>query len=143
MDMTLKTDEPEKLHEHTQAMIDQIDAMSSIAESFSRFAEMPEYKREQVDVCELVNRSVAIYTNLSIKTALPKEPIYGLLDRELMIRVFNNLVKNASQAVPLGRKLKIPLLSSWPGKYSSSFFLLHRLIILLQYIISLRPGHMH
>lgn len=109
LDVSLKTSEPEKLHEHTAAMIDQIDAMSSIAESFSRFAEMPEYKREQVDVGELINRSVAIYTNLNIKTTLPKEPIYGLLDRELMIRVFNNLVKNASQAVPFGRKPEVEI----------------------------------
>lgn len=109
LDVSLKTAEPEKLHEHTAAMIDQIDAMSSIAESFSRFAEMPEYKREQVDVCELINRSVAIYANLNIKTVLPAEPVYAVLDRELMVRVFNNLIKNASQAIPDERTPEIEI----------------------------------
>jgi signal transduction histidine kinase len=104
LDGSLKTSEPEKLHEHTAAMIDQIDAMSSIAESFSRFAEMPEYKREPVDVNELISRSVAIYTNLNIKTNVPAETVYAMLDRELMIRVFNNLIKNAAQAIPEGRE---------------------------------------
>lgn len=100
LDASLKTAEPEKLHEHTEAMIDQIDAMSSIAESFSRFAEMPDYKREKVDICELINRSVSLYPNLLIKLKTPAQPIYAVLDRELMVRVFNNLIKNASQAIP-------------------------------------------
>lgn len=109
LDATLKTTDPEKLHEHTEAMIDQIDAMSSIAESFSRFAEMPDYKRETVDVCELVSRSVTLYPTLSIIQDLPSKPLFAVLDRELMIRVFNNLIKNASQAIPAERNLSLEI----------------------------------
>lgn len=107
LDASLKTSEPEKLHEHTAAMIDQIDAMSSIAESFSRFAEMPDYKREPVDVGELILRSAALYPNLHIKTSVPTGPFFAVLDRELMVRVFNNLIKNALQAMPPGREPEI------------------------------------
>ena len=103
LDTSLKTTEPEKLHEHTEAMIDQIDAMSSIAESFSRFAEMPDYKRERVDLCELISRSASLYPNLPIKVKVPNEPLFAIVDKELMVRVFNNLIKNASQSIPSDR----------------------------------------
>jgi two-component system nitrogen regulation sensor histidine kinase NtrY len=98
LDSTLKTEEPEKLHEHTQAMIDQIDAMSSIAEAFSRFSEMPEYKREEVDMCDLMSRSAAMYPDLPIALNKPNHPVIAYVDRELMVRVLNNLIKNAAQA---------------------------------------------
>jgi two-component system nitrogen regulation sensor histidine kinase NtrY len=109
LDSTLKTEEPEKLHEHTQAMIDQIDAMSSIAEAFSRFSEMPEYKREEVELCELLSRSATLYPDETIFVNTPKEPVYAVLDKELMVRVFNNLIRNASQAIPIERKAAIEI----------------------------------
>ncbi len=109
LDTTLKTEEPEKLHEHTQAMIDQIDAMSSIAEAFSRFSEMPEYKREDVDLCDLMSRSAAMYPDLLISLQQPEETVFAYVDRELMVRVLNNLIKNASQAIPEGREPQIEI----------------------------------
>jgi signal transduction histidine kinase len=109
LDATLKTNEPEKLHEHTQAMIDQIDAMSSIAEAFSRFSEMPEYKRAEVDLCDLMSRSAAMYPDLPISLQQPAETVFAYVDRELMVRVLNNLIMNASQAIPEGREPEIEI----------------------------------
>ena len=109
MDMTLKTDEPEKLHEHTQAMIDQIDAMSSIAEAFARFADMPEYNKERVDLNELISTSTLLYPSLKVNFEGSKTSTYAFVDRELMVRVFNNLIKNAQQAIPEGVEPKITL----------------------------------
>lgn len=109
LDNTLKTEEPEKLHEHTQAMIDQIDAMSSIAEAFSRFSEMPEYKREIVDMGDLMNRSAAMYPDLPITQTQPVQTLFAYVDRELMVRVLNNLIKNASQAIPHDREARIEI----------------------------------
>ena len=109
MDMSLKTEEPDKLHEHTQAMIDQIDAMSSIAEAFSRFSDMPEYNRERIDLRELISTSALLYPALKVKFQGPDTPVFAMIDRELMVRVFNNLIKNAQQAIPEGREPKITL----------------------------------
>jgi nitrogen fixation/metabolism regulation signal transduction histidine kinase len=107
LDHTLKTEEKEKLHEHTQAMIDQIDAMTSIADAFSRFAEMPEYKLELINLNEIVSRSINLYPSLNIVTDLPDEEVYAMIDRDLWVRVLNNLIKNAWQSVPEGREPKI------------------------------------
>ena len=109
MDNTLKTDEPEKLHEHTQAMIDQIDAMSSIAEAFSRFSDMPEYNKERVDLNSLLATSSTMYPNLRIKYHELDHAVYAIVDRELVVRVLNNLIKNAEQAIPEGVEPKIEI----------------------------------
>ena len=99
MDNTLQTDEPDKLHEHTQAMIDQIDAMSSIAEAFSRFSDMPEYNKEKIDLNELLATSTTLYPNLHVNYHELDEPVFALVDRELVVRILNNLIKNAVQAM--------------------------------------------
>lgn len=116
LDATLKTEQPEKLHEHTEAMIDQIDALSSIAESFSRFAEMPDYKRETVDICELIARSTSLYPNLDLALSVPQNPVFITIDRELMVRVFNNLIKNAAQAIPANRQPNLEIGVKTEGK---------------------------
>ena len=104
MDTTLKTEEPEVLHEHTQAMIDQIDAMSSIAESFSRFANMPEYNKERLDLNELLSTSTTLYPDLDVRYNELAKPVFAVLDRELVVRILNNLIKNAQQAMPTDRE---------------------------------------
>lgn len=109
LDKTLKTAEPEKLHEHTQAMLDQIDAMSSIAEAFSRFADMPEYKLSKVTLGETLTRATNLYPSLHFKMVLPKEEVTATLDKELWVRVLNNLIKNAWQAIPQDRTPEIEL----------------------------------
>jgi len=109
LDKTLKTEEPEKLHEHTQTMIDQIDAMSSIAEAFSRFADMPEYNMTQVNLTETLNRATSFFPSLHIKLNLPEQDIYTSLDKELWVRVLNNLIKNAWQAIPEDRLPEIEI----------------------------------
>ncbi len=109
MDKTLKTEEPEKLHEHTQAMIDQIDAMSSIAEAFSRFADMPEYKKDRIDLNQLLTTCTTLYPSLKVDFKGPGKAVFAFADRELMVRVINNLIKNAQQAIPENQEPHIEL----------------------------------
>ncbi len=109
MDGTLKTSEPEKLHEHTQAMIDQIDAMSSIAEAFARFSDMPEYNKVEIDLTALMSTCALLYPSIKVKLDVPDHKVFGLVDRELIVRVFNNLIKNAQQAIPEHRIANIEI----------------------------------
>lgn len=109
LDQTLQTNNPEKLHEHTEAMVDQIDAMSSIAEAFSRFAEMPEYKLERLELNEILVRSISLFPGLNIALNLPEQPVFATIDKELMVRVLNNLIKNAWQAIPENRTPELEL----------------------------------
>lgn len=100
LERSLQTDEPHKLKEFTQSMIGQIDTLSSIAEAFSRFANMPALKMERFPAREIIHRVTSLYptTNISFETENENAKIYG--DKEQLIRVMNNLINNAIQAVP-------------------------------------------
>ena len=101
-----KNDGAEDLHERidkvTKTLIEQIDTLSNIATEFSSFAQMPKSVVEEVNLVEILrnvtelhkNSGAAIQLNLNnIETALVKA------DKEQLLRVFTNLIKNAIQAI--------------------------------------------
>ena len=109
LEFTLKTDDKEQLKDFTKAMLDQIDAMVTIADAFSRFADMPTSKRQQFDVKSLLERTIAIFSNLDIDIESPDGEVMVLADKDQLLRVFNNLIKNAWQSVPEARDPKISI----------------------------------
>jgi signal transduction histidine kinase len=90
----------EQLSEFTEAMIEQIDTLSNIAASFSDFAQMPRGKPEILDLRSVAASSVALYNKTKVKLHVPDEPVRVLTDKEHWIRVLNNLINNALQAIP-------------------------------------------
>jgi nitrogen fixation/metabolism regulation signal transduction histidine kinase len=85
-------------------LVEQIDALTEIANAFSNFARMPVAKNESVDLISTIQNaaglfdkferaSIYVHTN-GIGEALVKS------DKEQIIRVFNNLIKNALQSIP-------------------------------------------
>ena len=109
LEYTLKTEDQEQLKEFVQGMLHQIDTMVSIADAFSRFADMPTAKRELVAIDELIKRTASVYTSLEIDLNLPETTVYINSDKDQLIRVLNNLIKNAWQAVPEDRTPKIEI----------------------------------
>lgn len=91
----------EKVKDYAQILIQQIDVMSSIATSFSDFAKMPKKNIERIDLVSVVKSSIDIFYENDINFQSNKEEIYLNLDKNQMIRVVNNLVKNAVQATEL------------------------------------------
>jgi len=92
-----------RIQKFTQIMIDQIDTLSSIASEFSDFAKMPATKKEFVNVSELIQNSIILFKNydnisFSFQNEI-NEPIYIFIDKEQLLRVFNNLFKNSIQAI--------------------------------------------
>ncbi len=90
----------------TQTLIEQIDTLSNIATEFSNFAKMPKANNEEVDLSVILKNSVALYSeNDSATLTHYVHPngsflVYG--DKEQLIRVFSNLLKNAIQSIPQG-----------------------------------------
>jgi signal transduction histidine kinase len=109
LEFTLKTDDKEQLKEFTKAMLEQIDAMVSIADAFSRFADMPNSKRQTFDVKALLERTIAIFSNLDIDIDGPDQEVMVSADKDQLLRVFNNVIKNAWQSVPESRDPKISI----------------------------------
>ncbi len=97
----------QKVDEYSKTLIQQIDTMSSIASAFSNFAKMPAQQNETLNVVNIVRLAVDIFSEGYISFHAEEEEIIAKFDRTQLIRVVTNLVKNAIQSIPEGRKPKI------------------------------------
>lgn len=97
----------EKLKEHTNTLLEQIDIMSTIASAFSNFAKMPARNDEILNLAEIISLGLEIFQEHNIKFKTPIKPVIVNFDRTQLIRVITNLIKNALQAVPDERNPKI------------------------------------
>ncbi len=121
----LQPDDPdfeEKMQRFSSKLITQIDALTNIANEFSNFAKMPKSKMEPVDIKEILKKTIDLFSehdNLVINLVtndLRSLPSTG--DREQLTRVFNNIIKNAIQAIPNDREGIITVdLQKEEGKY--------------------------
>lgn len=105
------TDFEERFNKVTQTLIEQIDSLSSIATAFSQFARMPIARFGKVDVVERLHRSAELFyeiNNVTVELDLPPEnTLFIKADRERILQVFNNLLKNAVQAIPRSSNGKV------------------------------------
>lgn len=111
---SLKKDDPdysEKLERFTNTLIEQIDTLSHIANEFSNFAKMPRAVNEELDLIQILASTVELYKetpNMEIRFHngnLTTAPVFT--DKEQILRVTGNLVKNAIQAIPDGKEGKV------------------------------------
>lgn len=121
---TYKDDAPdmdEKMERLTKIIIEQIDTLSSIATEFSNFAKMPKANLEQVNLHQTIVNTVDLYKNANeaeiIYENLAGDAPLVLADKEQLIRVFNNLIKNAMQAIPEEKKGIIKIALSKESSY--------------------------
>lgn len=101
-------DMDKRMEEVTKTIIDQIDTLSTIATEFSNFAKMPKANYEKIDLQQTVLNALSLFReleniHLEFKSEI-LEDAFVFADREQMLRVFNNLLKNAVQAIPEHQK---------------------------------------
>lgn len=98
----------ESLSRFSKTLIDQIDNLSAIATAFSDFARMPKANNEVVDVVAKINNSVGLFENtknVDFQINLHgNKKVTVFADKEQLLRVFANLIKNAIQSISSGRK---------------------------------------
>ncbi|MGB0403802.1 MAG: ATP-binding protein [Salibacteraceae bacterium] len=83
-------------------MTEQIETLSRIATEFSNFAKLPEAQLEDVSVNDSVNKVCSLFNQNSAYTLevnLCHENAFISADKNQMVRVLNNLIMNAVQAV--------------------------------------------
>ena len=90
----------QKLKDYSDTLIQQIDAMSSVASAFSNFASMPAQDNENLNVVEVVDLTLDIFNEDYIEFESIEKEIISKMDRSQLIRIINNLVKNAIQSIP-------------------------------------------
>lgn len=95
-----------RLERFTKSMVEQIDTLNGVATAFSQFAQMPSAAPQDIDLSEVVRAAVDVF-HATPGISISHEESGALLvhaDREHMLRVLNNLLKNAVQAIPEGRE---------------------------------------
>lgn len=99
------------------SLIEQIDSLSHIASEFSTFARMPLPNMKKVNVVEVMHSIISLYSSakdVELRWDFNNNSeVWALADSEQLLRVFNNLIKNAIQAIPPDRKglIKIELIT--------------------------------
>jgi len=107
---TYNPDDPQskvRIEKVAESLIEQIDALSHIANEFSNFAKMPPPIFVELDLKTILQNVIDIYqqdtsSTIQLDCSVADITIEG--DRDQMVRTFNNLIQNAIQAIPEGKK---------------------------------------
>ena len=98
-----KADFGERLKRHCEVVVQQIDVLAEIAQDFSALAAIGMDELERVDVCAVVHESAAMYRSSNANITWTFEGLDGKHEiqatRSHLLRVFNNLISNAVDAV--------------------------------------------
>ncbi|MDA3882226.1 MAG: ATP-binding protein [Bacteroidales bacterium] len=87
----------------SNSIIEQIETLAETANSFSDFARISEGKPEDIELTNLLLNTVTLFKeekNITIQTDIPDEKIFLYTDKDKIVRVFNNILKNAIQSIP-------------------------------------------
>ncbi|MBS1526570.1 MAG: GHKL domain-containing protein [Bacteroidetes bacterium] len=96
----------QKFEKFSKSFVEQIESLSSIASEFSAFAKMPETRIERMDIFSVLSQVVTVFRqmdNVRISYQAPDDPFFVNADRDQLLRCFNNLLKNAIEAMPQDR----------------------------------------
>ena len=108
---TLDTGNPDELKDRvrklSQMLVEQIDALSTIASEFSSFAQMPQSNFVMINISDVLNHVLQLFSAEENHTISKVDTTDGhvmiWVDKDQCVRVFTNLLKNAVQSVPEGR----------------------------------------
>ena len=87
----------------SNTLIEQIDNLAHIANEFSNFAKMPRANNEEFVVNDLVESVHDLFKEVKdaeVSLILPPKNYTVFADRKQLMRVLNNLIKNAVEAIP-------------------------------------------
>ncbi|MES2275173.1 MAG: ATP-binding protein [Bacteroidota bacterium] len=92
----------QKFERFSKSFVEQIESLSSIASEFSAFAKMPDTKLEKVNLFDIIGQAVIIFKQMDNVTIDMQTgaPFFIRADRDQLLRCFNNLLKNAIEAIP-------------------------------------------
>lgn len=100
-------DLPTMIKRVSKTLIEQIDNLTHIASEFSSYAKMPQAMNEVFvinDVIASVHDLFRKREDMDIQLQVPINDLFVFADKSQIIRVLNNIVKNAIQSIPKTRR---------------------------------------
>ena len=111
--ISLKRDNIEELTiRMSNTMMNQIENLTQIADEFSNFGSLPKTNNKKVllnDVVETIHDLFRQRSDMDIRLVEPIDDIGAYADKNHLLRILNNLVKNSIQAIPEDRRGQIVL----------------------------------
>ncbi len=104
----------------SKTLEEQIENLSSIASAFSSFAKMPKAQNEIINLNELLKSITDLFNReekISLAFTTDSEAPLVFADKNQLVSVFNNLLKNAIQSIPENRKGFIDVHVKEEGEY--------------------------
>ena len=96
-----------------EIVAEEVGALRRLVDAFSAFARLPRVEPEPADLSAEVRRFVEAHGGFSdvadVELSTPDGPVPARLDRAMFRRVLANLVDNAIEAVPSGRRPRLRL----------------------------------
>lgn len=91
----------------SETLIEQIDNLAAIATEFSTFAKMPKAQNEQIALNGLIGNVYELFRErggeIKVSLKMINKELHVIADKNHLLRVLNNLLKNAIQAIPEDR----------------------------------------
>lgn len=106
----------ERIKRTAKTLIEQIDTLTTIANEFSNFAEMPKANEKIIEIIPIIETTIDLFKKESIQINLQNncknDVVRVIADKDQLSRVFNNLIKNAIQAIPTKKEGEIEVIIS-------------------------------
>ncbi len=97
------TDISDMVKNMSESLLEQIEGLTKIATEFSNFAKMPTAENERVLINDLISTVHDLFRkrdDIDILLTIPIDELFVFCDKNQLIRVLNNLINNAIQAIP-------------------------------------------
>lgn len=102
----------ERLKKFNQTMTEQIDTLSRIASEFSSFAKLPLPKKTELVLQDSIEKAANLFVggeHFKLTWEMPEKPCVTFADKDHISRILNNLIKNATQAIPEDKEGEIEI----------------------------------
>jgi len=106
----------ERIDRTAKTLIEQIDTLTRIANEFSSFAKMPKANEQKINLIPIIETTIDLFDKNILLTNNCAEAVEIVCDKNQLSRVFNNLIKNALQAIPEDRETQIEVSLSHKNK---------------------------
>jgi signal transduction histidine kinase len=93
-------------------ILEQIENLTQIADEFSSFGTLPKASNDTIVLNEVVEHIHDLFRkreDMDIQMAEPMNDIHVFADKNQLVRILNNIVKNATQSIPEGTRGKIDI----------------------------------